>query len=64
MAIRNLFQLVSLHHRKETENENEQFDMDTDYQLNKVEEFVNDLTKITDEISRDGYALYAPPSSN
>ncbi len=39
-------------------------EVDTDHQLKKVEEFVNDLTKITNEITREGYAFYEPPSTN
>ena len=81
-AIRNLYQLVLLHHNKENEKI---IDVDTDHQLKivkhlfyikdkkkqdldqiffKVEEFVNDLTKITNEISREGLNYYTPPSSN
>ena len=63
MAIRNLYQLVTLHQQRHDEEEEKEMEIDTDYQLVKVEEFVNDLSKITTEISRDGYAFYAPPSS-
>lgn len=70
MALRNLYQLVTLHQRRdEATGEEEKLvstgfvDADTDQQLNKVEEFVNDLTKITNEISKEGYTFYAPPSS-
>jgi hypothetical protein len=61
MAIRNLYQLVLKHHNKEHEKT---IDVDTDYQLKKVEEFVNDLTNITKEITREGYIYFAPPSTN
>ena len=61
-AIRNLYQLVTLHQKKD-EQEEKISDVDTDAQLVTVEQFVVDLTKITGEITKDGYAFYAPPSS-
>ena len=57
-----MHQLVIKHQSKEKEEEPA---TDTDSQLKKVEEFVNDLTQITNEISRsEGYIPYAPPSSS
>lgn len=50
MAIRNLYQLVLIHHNKEEEIN---VDITTDEQLKRVEEFVNDLVSITNEISRE-----------
>ena len=57
-----MFQLVVLHHEKDAEKLHE--DVSTDDQLKKVEEFVNDLSKITNEITREGYSYYSPPSSS
>ena len=62
-AIRNLYQLVLSHHDKDYDA-NSDISVDTDAQLRKVQEFVIDLTKITNEIQRDGYAYYTPPSSS
>lgn len=63
MAIRNLYQLVVSHHDKDYDT-NSDINIDTDAQLRKVQEFVNDLTKITNEIQREGYPYYVPPSSS
>ena len=61
-AIRNLYQLVLKHQTKEQEEDPSN---DTDEQLKKIEEFVNDLTQITNEIIRsEGNITYAPPSSS
>ncbi|CAF0779248.1 unnamed protein product [Brachionus calyciflorus] len=57
MAIRNLYHLVLSHYGKINEKLE---DVDTDHQLKKVEEFVIDLTKITNELSREGIAYYSP----
>ena len=58
-----MHQLVVKHQAKEKDEEQQAADTDT--QLKKVEEFVNDLTLITNEISRsEGYMPYAPPSSS
>lgn len=69
MAIRNLYQLVKTHHQKENSSggSKKQLDdssFDTEQQLKKVQEFVNDLTKITNEIEREGYAYVNPPSTS
>ncbi|RMZ93256.1 coiled-coil domain-containing protein [Brachionus plicatilis] len=60
MAIRNLYQLVIAHHGKNSEK---YADVDTDHQLKKAK-FVNDLTKITNELSREGLAYYSTGSVN
>ena len=44
-------------------NLSEEAEADTDGQLKKVEEFVIDLTKITNEIYREGFTHYSPPST-
>ena len=64
MAIRNLYQLVLSHQQKDGKPyKSTPDDSDTDFQLLKVQEFVNDLTKITNEITREGFAYYTPPST-
>ena len=63
-AIRNLFQLVLLHQQKDNQPQKTTVkETDSDFQLKKVQEFVNDLTKITNEITREGFAYYIPPST-
>lgn len=64
MAIRNLYDLVLKHRAKEQEQE--EISLDTDYQLKKVQEFVSDLTAITNEITRSEgtHVSYAAPSSS
>ncbi len=44
-------------------NLTEEVEPDTDGQLKKVEEFVIDLTKISNEIYREGFTHYSPPST-
>jgi hypothetical protein len=59
-----LYQLVLTHQQKDNKiHKVTSDDSDTDFQLLKVQEFVNDLTKITNEISREGFAYYTPPST-
>ena len=58
-----MYQLVLSHHDKDYDS-NSTISVDTDAQLRKVQEFVIDLTKITNEIQRDGYVYYTPPSSS
>jgi len=55
MAIRNLYELVVSHHQKKEVEEEE--DLTTEDQLRRVQEFVNDLIKITNEISREALAM-------
>jgi hypothetical protein len=59
-----LYQLVLSHQEKDSKpHKVTHNDSDTDFQLLKVQEFVNDLTKITNEITREGFAYYTPPST-
>ncbi len=59
-----MYQLVLTHQQKDNKiHKVTSDDSDTDFQLLKVQEFVNDLTKITNEISREGFAYYTPPST-
>ena len=58
-----MYQLVVIHHQKDSDKLLLE-DISTDDQLKTVEEFVNDLTKITNEITREGYTFYSPPSSS
>lgn len=51
MAIRNLYDLVVSHHQKKDADVDE--DLTADEQLKRVQEFVNDLVKITTELQRE-----------
>lgn len=56
MAIKNLYTLVANHHQSKKETDEEE-EPNTEDQLKRVQEFVNDLVKITNELSREQLAI-------
>lgn len=63
MAISNLYELVVKHHDKKDLTEDDE-KLSTEEQLKRVQEFVNDLIKITNELHREQVAIDARRASS